>query len=311
LKPEIVVVRPYVPRIMAALEQDYVVHRLWQAEDPAALLEQARAARGIATTGDAGADAALMDALPALEIVACMGVGVDAIDLAHARSRDVAVTYTPDVLNDEVANTAVALLLAVTRRICDGDRYVREGRWLEAPMALTRSVVDRRCGILGLGRIGKAIARRVEALGGEVLYHARNEQPDQPYRYYADLVDLARDSDFLIVITPGGAATRNIVTRRVLNALGPDGTLINVARGSVVDEPALVAALVEGRLGAAGLDVFADEPHVPEELLTMENVVLQPHVGSGTEETRGRMCGLVVDNLRAHFAGQPLITPVP
>jgi lactate dehydrogenase-like 2-hydroxyacid dehydrogenase len=311
LKPEIVVVRPYMPQIMAALEQDFTVHRLWQAEDRNALLEQARAARAIATMGDTGADAALMDALPDLEIIACMGVGVDAIDLAHARGRGIAVTYTPDVLNDEVANTAVALLLAVTRRICAGDRYVREGRWLEAPMVLTRSVVGRPCGILGLGRIGKAIARRVEALGGEVAYHARHEQPDQPYRYCADLVELARDSDFLIVITPGGAATARLVDRPVLDALGPTGVLINVSRGSVVDEPALVAALAEGRLGAAGLDVFADEPNVPEALLARDNVVLQPHVGSATEETRGRMCGLVVDNLRAHFAGQPLITPVP
>lgn len=310
VKPEVVVVKPYMPEIMAELEQAYTLHNLWQAEDQGALLQRARAARAIATMGDAGADAALMDALPELEIVACMGVGVDAIDVAHARSRNIAVTFTPDVLNEEVANTAIALLLAVTRRICLGDRYVREGKWLEAPMALTRTIVGKRCAILGLGRIGKAIAKRATTLGCEILYHGRNPQHDQPYRYYADLVEMAREADVMIVITPGGAATRNLVTRDVLDALGPEGTLINVARGSVVDEPELVAALVEGRLGAAGLDVFAEEPRVPEALLAMDNVVLQPHVGSATRETRGAMAQLVVDNLEAHFAGKALLTPV-
>ncbi len=311
MKPAIVVVRPYMPEIMADLERDFVLHKLYEAEDRTALLAKAQAARAIATMGDAGADAALIDALPKLEIVASMGVGVDTIDVAHARGKGITVTNTPDVLNDEVANTAVALLLAVTRRICAGDRYVREGRWLEAPMALTRSLVGRRCGILGLGRIGKAIARRVETLGCEIAYHARHEQTDQPYRYYADLVEMARDSDFVIVICPGGEATRNLVDRAVLDALGPEGVLVNAARGSVVDEPALVAALIEGRLGAAGLDVFADEPRVPEALLAMDNLVLQPHVGSATAETRTAMCNLMAANLRAHFAGKPLPTPFP
>jgi len=310
LKPEIVVLRPYVPAVMAALEEEFVLHNMWQAKDSAALLAEAQAARGIATMGDVGADATLMDALPNLEIVACMGVGVDAIDLAHAREKGVAVTYTPDVLNDEVANTAIALLLAVTRKICVGDRYVREGRWLETPMALTVSVVGKRCGILGLGRIGKAIAKRAETLGCEIAYHGRHEQADLSYRYYADLVEMARDCDFVIAICPGGAATRGIVDRAVLDALGSEGVFVNVARGSVVDEPALVAALAEGCLGAAGLDVFAEEPLVPEALWTMDNVVLQPHVGSATVETRHAMCSLVLENLRAHFAGQSLLTPV-
>ncbi len=309
VKPEIVVVRPYMPEIMADLERDFVLHKLYEAEGRAALLARAQAARAIATMGDAGADAALIDALPKLEIVASMGVGVDAIDVAHARGKGITVSYTPDVLNDEVANTAVALLLAVTRRICAGDRYVREGRWLEAPMALSRSLVGKRCGILGLGRIGKAIARRVETLGCKVAYHGRHAQADQPYRYYGDLVAMARDSDFMIVMCPGGAATRNLVDRAVLDALGPAGVLVNVSRGSVVDELALVAALTEGRLGAAGLDVFADEPRVPEALLAMDNVVLQPHVGSATHETRTAMCNLMAENLRAHFAGEPLPTP--
>ena len=309
MKPEIVVVRAYMSDIMAELEQEFVVHKLWQAEDRAAFLEQARAARAIATMGDAGADAAMIDALPKLEIISSMGVGVDAIDVAYAKSKGIAVGYTPDVLNDEVANTAVALLLATTRRICTGDRFVRDGKWLEGPMDLSRTVVGRLCGIIGLGRIGKAIAKRVEALGMEVAYHGRHEQADQPFHYYAELVAMARDCDVVLAICPGGEATRNLVNRAVLDALGPEGALINVSRGSVVDEPALVAALAEGRLGAAGLDVFVEEPKVPEALLAMENVVLQPHVGSATKETRTAMCNLMANNLRAHFAGKPLITP--
>jgi len=311
MNPEIVVVRSYMPEIMAQLEQEFVLHKLWQADDRKSFLEGARAARAIATMGDAGADAAMIDALPKLEIISSMGVGVDAIDVAYAKSKGIPVAYTPEVLNEEVANTAVALLLAVTRRICVGDRYVRDGKWLEGPMALARTVVGRRCGIIGLGRIGKAIARRVEALGMEVAYHGRHEQADQPFRYYGDLVEMARDCDVVLAICPGGEATRNLVDRPVLDALGPEGTLINVSRGSVVDEPALVAALAEGRLGAAGLDVFAEEPKVPEALLAMENVVLLPHVGSATHETRTAMCSLMADNLRAHFAGKPLITPYP
>lgn len=302
---------PMMEHVTAALDQDFTVHRLWRAADREAFLEAAAGARGIVTIGQNGADAALMDALPRLEIIACFGVGVDGVDLEHAPKRGLIVTNTPDVLNDEVANTTIALLLAVTKQLCVGDRYVREGRWLEKPMCLTRTVVGRRLGILGLGRIGKAIARRAETLGCEIAYHGRQAQPDQSYRYYSDLVALAWDCDFLVVICPGGAATRKLVNAEVIEALGPDGVLINVARGSVVDEAALVEALVSGRLGGAALDVFEDEPRVPEVLFALDNVVLQPHVGSATVETRRAMGDLVVENLRAHFAGKPVPTPFP
>jgi len=303
-------VSPMMPHVMEALDSDFTVHRLWEAADRQALLKEVGAnVRGIATNGHLGADSALMDALPGLEIIGCYGVGVDAIDLAHAAKRGIIVTNTPDVLNDDVANMAIALLLATSRQICLGDRYVREGRWLKGAMHLTHAIRGRQLGILGLGRIGKDIARKAEAFDMKIAYHGRSRQ-DVPYAYYADLVEMARDSDFLVAICPGGPATDKIVNRAVLDAIGPEGTFINVARGSVVDEPALVAALKDGRLGAAGLDVFAAEPNVPEELLTMDQVVLQPHAASATHETRRAMGDLVVENLRAHFAGKSAVTPV-
>ncbi|MEQ8354608.1 MAG: 2-hydroxyacid dehydrogenase [Kiloniellaceae bacterium] len=310
MKPELVMVGPMMPHVMEALDSDFAVHRLWEAADPKKLLDEvADKVRGIATSGHLGADAATMDALPKLEIIGCYGVGVDAIDLAHAAERGVIVTNTPDVLNDDVANMAIALLLATSRQLCLGDRYVREGKWLEKAMHLTRAIRGRKLGILGLGRIGKDIARKAEAFDMKIAYHGRSKQ-NVPFEFYGDLVEMARDSDFLVAICPGGPATDKIVNRAVLDAIGPEGVFINVARGSVVDEPALVAALEDGRLGGAGLDVFAAEPKVPEALLTMDQVVLQPHAASATHETRRAMGDLVVDNLRAHFAGKPALTPV-
>ena len=310
MKPEIVMVGPMMPHVMAALDQDFRVHRLWEAPDPGALLAGAAAARGIATTGDRGADAALMDALPKLEIVACYGVGVDAIDLAHAADRRVIVTNTPDVLTDDVANLAVGLMLDVTRGISAADRFMRRGDWLKGPMPLSQSLVGWRVGILGLGRIGLAIARRAEALGCWICYHGRRRREELSYSYYEDLTAMARDCRLLVISCPGGEATRRLVGAEVLEALGPEGVQVNIARGTVVDEPALVRALEQGRLGGAGLDVFEDEPRVPEALLAMENVVLQPHLGSATAETRRAMGNLVVENLRAHFNGEPAPTPV-
>ena len=302
---------PMMPRVMETLEDRYRVHRLWEAPAPDTLLSDVVArVRAIATRGDLSTDAALIDALPKLEIIACYGVGVDAIDLGRARERGVIVTNTPDVLTDDVADLALGLLLAVTRRICVADRYVRSGRWLAGNMALTRSLRAKRLGILGLGRIGQAVAARVETLGAEICYHGPREKPDKPYRYYPDLEAMARDCDHLVVTCPGGPATVNLVNRTVLEALGPEGTLVNVARGSVVEEAALVEALVSGGLGAAGLDVFADEPRVPEALFDLENVVLQPHQASATVETRGAMGDLVIENLAAHFAGRPALTPI-
>lgn len=311
MKPDVLVIGPMIESVMAALEEAYSVHRLWLAPDPAALLaEVGGRIRGIAARGDLAVEGALIDALPKLEIIACYGVGVDAIDLERARARGLLVTNTPDVLTDEVADLALALLLATVRGICKGDRYVRSGRWLGGNMELMRSPKGKRLGILGLGRIGQAAARRFEVLGMEICYHGPREKPDQPYPYYGDLVAMARECDVLVLTCPGGPATQGLVNRQVLEALGPDGTLINVARGSVVDEPALVDALVSGRLGGAGLDVFADEPKVPEALFGLDSVVLQPHQASATVETRGAMGDLVVDNLAAHFAGRPVLTPV-
>jgi lactate dehydrogenase-like 2-hydroxyacid dehydrogenase len=311
LKPDVLMIGPMIPSVMEALEEAYAVHRLWQAPDPEALLaEIGQSVRGVATRGDLVLDGAMIDALPKLEIIACYGVGVDAIDLEGARARGVLVTNTPDVLTDDVADLALGLLLATARGICKGDRYVRSGRWLEGNMELMRTPKGKRLGILGLGRIGQAAAKRFQVLGLEICYHGPREKPDQPYPYYPDLVAMARDCDFLVLTCPGGPATQNLVNRQVLDALGPEGVLINVARGSVVDEPELVDALVSGRLGGAGLDVFAEEPKVPEALFELESVVLQPHQASATHETRRAMGDLVVDNLAAHFAGRPALTPV-
>jgi hydroxypyruvate reductase len=312
MKPELLMVGPMLAEVMAALDQDFTVHRLWEADDRDTLLaEVADRIRGIATTGGRGADAQLIDALPKLEIIGCYGVGVDAIDLERAWSRGITVTNTPDVLTDDVADLAMGLVIAVLRRMCAADRWVRDRNWRNrGDFPLSQRVGGKRLGILGLGRIGSAIACRAEAFGMDIAYHGRSAKPEVPYRYVGTLVDLARDSDVLVIATPGGAGTRRIVDRAALDALGPDGVLINIARGTVVDEDALVEALVEGRLGGAGLDVFADEPNVPEALFALDQVVLQPHLGSATVETRRAMGQLVIDNLRLYFTGKPVLTPV-
>ena len=312
MKPEIVLTGPMMPHVIEALEAAYTVHRSDEAEDLAAFLaEVAPSVRGIATGGHHGnLDNALVDALPKLEIISSFGVGIDNVDVRYVTGKGITVTNTPGVLNDDVSNLAIALLLMCSRKLSAADRYVRQGQWLEADMPLQQSIRGRTVGILGLGRIGKDIAAKLQVFGCEVVYHGRSEQSDQPYRYYGDLVEMARESDHLVVICPGGPATAGIVNRAVLEALGPEGTLINVARGSVVDEPELVSALLDGRLGSAGLDVFAAEPKVPEALLELDQVVLLPHVGSATVQTRKAMGDLVVDNLASHFAGKGALTPV-
>lgn len=312
MKPDVLAARPLYPPTMAKLEAAFTVHRLWQAEDREALVATvAERLRAIAAPGHLPLDPMLFDALPRLEIIAVFGVGVDGIDVERARWRGIAVTNTPDVLNEDVADLAVGLAIAVVRRLCVGDRYVRAGRWPDGDMPMTARLSGRRVGILGLGRIGLAIARRLESFRCPIAYHARNRRVDVPYAYIDSPVQLARDSDLLVVATPGGASTHRLVDRAVLDALGPRGVLVNVARGSVIDQDALVAALREGRLGGAGLDVFDNEPHVPEPLRAMDHVVLQPHVGSATEETREAMGDLMIANLQAHFAGRPLLTPYP
>ena len=301
MKAELLIMAPMMSRVMETLASDYVAHRLWEAPEPATLLaELGPRIRAIATTGGRGAEAKVIAALPALEIIACYGVGVDAIDLTAAR----------DVLTDDVADLGVALAIAASRRICQGDRYVRDGAWLKGDMALTRKFTGSKVGIVGMGRIGQALARRCAGFDCAIAYHGPRAKPELPYRYVPGLVELARDSDFLVLTCPGGAATRGLVDRAVLDALGPAGILVNIARGSVVDEAALVAALADRRLGGAALDVFVDEPRVPPALFALDNVVLQPHVASATVETRGAMGDLVLTNLRNHFAGQKVVTPV-
>jgi lactate dehydrogenase-like 2-hydroxyacid dehydrogenase len=257
-------------------------------------------------------DGKLMDALPKLEIIANFGVGVDAINLGDAKQRGIIVTNTPDVLTEEVADTAIGLLLMTAREFSAAERYLRAGRWAkEGPYRLTPATMrDRTVGIVGLGRIGMAIARRLEAMLVPVVYHNRSPRTGVPYRYYPDLKSMAAEVDTLMIVLPGGAATKNLVNGEILKTLGPNGILINIGRGSVVDEPALIEALGNGTILAAGLDVFAKEPHVPEALMALPNAVLFPHVASASVHTRDAMGQLVVDNLVSWFEkGRPL-TPV-
>jgi lactate dehydrogenase-like 2-hydroxyacid dehydrogenase len=309
LTPEILQIAPLPARAQPALEAAYRVHRHRPA-DAAQLAEIGPRVRAVVTDGHLGIAPEVMAALPALEIVASCGVGYDAIDIAACRARGVRVTNTPDVLTDAVAELAVGLMIALCRRIPQADAHVRSGGWLAGGFGLTGELTGGHAGILGLGRIGKEIARRLQAMKLRVSYHGRRHQRHEPYLHYPDLVTMARDVDWLLLAAPGSAETRGIVSRAVLEALGPEGALVNVARGALVDEAALVELLAEGRLGGAALDVFADEPRVPEALLAMPNVVLSPHQGSATERTRAAMGDLVVRNLAAHFAGEPLLTPV-
>ncbi|MGI9481094.1 MAG: 2-hydroxyacid dehydrogenase [Hyphomicrobiales bacterium] len=301
---------PMMPHVMAALESEYDIVRLWTADDEAAVFaEHGKEIEAVATGSHYRTDGAFMDKLPNLKIISSFGVGVDHIDLDAAKARAIAVGNTPDVLNDEVANLAIAFILTTSRRFVEWDKYVRQGRWeYEGDPPLSRGIRGKTVGILGLGRIGKDIAQKLEVFGCNIVYSGRTEQPGQTYTYYGDLTEMASMSDYLIAICPGGPATHHIVNQQVLEALGPEGTFINIARGPVHDEEALIAALENGKLGAAGLDVFEDEPRVPMALLEMDNVVLQPHQGSATIETRKAMGDRVVDNLASYFAGKGVIS---
>lgn len=292
------------------LESTWQVERFYQAKDPQALLaSMADRCEVVVTAGGRGIEADIMARLPRLKLVSCFGVGIDAIDLAYCRQHGVAITNTPDVLTDDVADLAVALMLASLRQVVAADRWVRDGHWVQrGGMPLTSRVRGKRIGVVGLGRIGMAIAQRCAAFGTEIAYHGPNRKPvDWPY--FADLTEMARWADVLIAACPGGAATRGLVSRAVLEALGPQGIFVNIARGSVVDQTALVTLLASGGLGGAGLDVFDDEPRVPAELMALPHVVLQPHHGSGTHDTRLAMGRLTLDNVAAWFAGRPLLTP--
>ena len=307
-RPAILLTQPFAAPVEAALAAAYEIHRL-----PAATASAVPAAdriRAVVTGGAFGLPRALMDELPALEIVAVSGIGTDAIDLDQARTRGVRVTTTPGVLTDDVADMAMGLILATLRRLSANDALVKAGRWPTERPPLARKVTGKRLGLLGLGRVGRAIARRAEGFAMPVSYSDLRAFDDVPYRFVPALADLAREVDVLVVAASGGPRSSGLVDAAVLDALGPDGVLINVARGSVVDEEALVAALAEGRLGGAGLDVFADEPNVPAGLRHGPNVVLQPHQASATLETRLAMGDVILANLAAHFDGRPPPTAV-
>ncbi len=293
------------------LEAQYQVHKVYEAQDRDAFIaEHAPEIRAIATRGEIGASANLMKSLPKLEIVSCYGVGTDAIDLEYAKNAGIRVTNTPDVLTDDVADLGVALLLATARKLPQGDRFVRDGKWTKGNMELVTRVSGKRVGVVGFGRIGAAVAKRLAAFDCDVAYFSRSQRDGVAYPFFKNLLEMVKWSEFLIVTLSGGDATRNIIDGAVLEALGEQGILVNVSRGSTVDEPALLAALETRAIKGAGLDVFLNEPNIDERFFDLDNVVLQPHHGSGTLETRQAMGKLVRDNLAAHFAGSALLTPV-
>jgi lactate dehydrogenase-like 2-hydroxyacid dehydrogenase len=303
---------PLPPFLTDRLEKEFTLHDFIAPADPDKLLDDMGSRiRGIIAGGMKGPNANLINRLENLEIIASFSVGFDSTDVVAAQARGVIVTHTPEVLTGDVADLAMTFILMAPRRIGESERYLRNGHWLQARMDLGTTVRGKRLGILGLGRIGKAVARRAEVFGLHIGYHDIKPMGDLAYRSYPTLHDLAENSDILLVACEGGDATRGLIDAAVLDALGQDGFLINTARGTIVDQPALVAALTGKRLAGAALDVFDGEPQVPAELMAMENVVLTPHIASSTHETRRAMADLVFDNLHAHFSGKPVLTPVP
>jgi lactate dehydrogenase-like 2-hydroxyacid dehydrogenase len=295
------------------LTKKFTLLKLWTASpDKTQFIETHKnTIRAVVGNSFVGADVELIESLPKLEIVSSFSVGLDKVDLVKCKEKGIRVTNTPDVLTDDVADLAIGLILAVLRRLCESDRYVRDGKWkTKGDFRLTTKFTGKSVGIIGLGRIGTSIATRAEAFSCPISYYSRTQKTDVNYKYYPTVLELASNSQILIVACPLTEETRHIINREVINALGPKGVLINIGRGPHVDEPELVSALLEGRLGGAGIDVFENEPHVPEELFGLENVVLLPHVGSGTVETRQDMADLVIGNLEAHFLNKPLLTPV-
>jgi lactate dehydrogenase-like 2-hydroxyacid dehydrogenase len=313
-KPDILLVGAKKPVMMKGFEGKVTLHHWLDLKDKDAFVRDVGKKIGaiaIAYTANK-VDEKFLKQFPNLEQVSSFGVGYDHIDAAWAGAHGIIVTNTPEVLNEEVADTAIGLLLCTVREFPQSDRYVRAGKWPQAQYPLTKATLrDRTVGIVGMGRIGKAIARRLDAFGVPVVYHSRNAQPGVSYKYYPKLLDMAREVDTLMVIVPGGVSTQNMINADVLKALGPRGIVINMARGSVVDEPALIEALKNRTIYSAGLDVFAKEPDVPRELIEMDHVVLFPHLGSSTEVTRAAMDQLVVDNILAWAGGKPPLTPVP
>ncbi len=312
MKPEVLIAAPFPPFLKNPILENYTAHDYAGAADKEAILKHVGAnVRAVFCGGGSVLPTAMLDQLPNLEIVSVFGVGYDGVPVDYCKSRGIKVGHTPNVLSDEVADIAMALMLMSARQLVANHQFVERGEWLKGGYPLCTSVHHKKVGIIGLGRIGLTIARRCAGFDMEIAYHARNKRADVPHYYYASLIDMARDVDYLVAITPGGASTKHIVNADVLAALGKSGILINVARGSVVDTDALIAALDAGTVGGAGLDVFEDEPRVPAALFNRPNVVLLPHVASATHETRLAMGNLTLDNAAAHFAGKPLLALIP
>lgn len=303
---------PLLPSVMHTLEQSYTVHKYWESDNPAALLEQiSNDCVGVVTDGGRGVEAAILSSLPHVKIVSVFGVGVDAVDRDFCKQNGIKVTNTPDVLSDDVADMAIALALAVTRKLVVGDQYARSGKWTsDGAMPLTHRMMGKRAGIYGMGSIGRALAKRLQGFDMPISYCNRSKRNDSPHTFVASLEELAQQVDFLFITASATPESIGAVNASVLDELGQMGYLINVSRGTLVDESTLVSYLQQGKIAGAGLDVFFDEPVIPSELFDLHNVVLQPHNASGTWETREAMGSLVLDNLKAHFDNKPLLTPV-
>ena len=311
MRPHLLKVAGLPDTLTQQLHEHFIVEDLGPNPDPDKLRAAAAGMRAMVANGESVVKKELIAQLPDLGLIAVCGVGYDGVDVASARAQGANVTHTPGVLTDEVADLAIGLLVATARQLPRADRFIREGRWPTGPYPFTRKVSGGRLGILGLGRIGTAIARRAEAFGMQISYHNRRPRSDTPYTYVNSLLELAKSVDVLVVCAQGGERTRHLVNAEIIEALGPQGILINVGRGSIVDEAALAAALQAGKLLGAGLDVFEREPHVLPALVSCKNAVLTPHIGSATASTRKAMGDLVLANLKAFFAGEPLVTPVP
>jgi hydroxypyruvate reductase len=317
-KPDVLLVMPLPPYARAILDANYTVHDRTHLTDPAAFAAAAPGIRAIVGSGEAKVPRELMVQMPNLKMVSVIGVGYDGVDTAAANELGIKVTHTPDVLNDDVADLAIGLMLCAARKLPQADQYVRSGQWAtKGAMPLTRKLSGSRVGIVGMGRIGKTIAKRCAAFDMPISYTARSAKADLPFTFYATAKELAAKVDFLIIITPGGAGTKNMINAEVLAALGSanggigDGYLVNVARGTCVDQAALIHALQNNIIAGAGLDVFDGEPKVPEAFYKMDNVTLAPHVGSATNATRKAMADLALLNLANFYAEKPLVTPVP
>ncbi|HYC49335.1 MAG TPA: 2-hydroxyacid dehydrogenase [Burkholderiales bacterium] len=311
MKPEILVMAPIYAPVLAQLEREYTVSKLWEAKHAERYLgEQCGEVRAVITTALRGLRATVIDQLPQLELIACFGNPRGTIDRDAVARRGITVASTPDDITATVGELAAGMAITLMRRICESDRFVRSGQWLQRAPAAGTTLVGKTCGIVGLGRIGRETAARLEAFGMTISYHGPRAKPDVEYRYFADVQSLARAADCLVVSCPETPQSRNLIDTQVLDALGPDGFLVNVARGPIVDEAALIAALKAKRIAGAALDVYWNEPRVPDALIAMENVVLLPHIGSATREVREERGRKLMANLRAHFARQPVPHPL-